>query len=122
MTFDLEILLPGKLKPDTALSLTKHFPQLHIFDSESHDKLRDECMDCILSPSDLPKHMECTTGGQVGRYWWEVGKIVPFKGEPRFPILTKLMRGLLTIPASNDDSTLFTKSFLYNISSHDDEV
>ncbi len=61
MTFDLEILLPGKLKPDTALSLTKHFPQLHIFDSESHDKLRDECMDCVLSPSDLPKPMECTT-------------------------------------------------------------
>ncbi len=40
MMFDLEILLPGKLKPDTALSLTKHFLQLHVFDSESHDKLR----------------------------------------------------------------------------------
>ena len=65
MTFDLEILLPGKLKPDTALSLTKHFPQLHIFDSESHDKLRDECMDCVLSPSDLPKPMECTTAEET---------------------------------------------------------
>ncbi len=78
MTFDLEILLPGKLKPDTALSLH----------SESLDKLRDECVDCVLPPSDLPKPMEYTAADetgkyQVGRYWCEVGKIVPFKGEPR---------------------------------------
>ena len=89
MTCDLKILLPGKLKPDTALSLTKHFPQLHIFDSESLDKLRDECMDYVLSPSDLPKPMEYTAAEEtekprVGRCWWEVGKIVPFKGEPKF--------------------------------------
>ncbi len=38
---------------------------------------------------------------QVGRYWWEVGKIVQFKGELRFPILTKLYEN---IPASNADS------------------
>ncbi len=106
MTFDLEILLPGKLKPDTALSLH----------SES---LRDECVDCVLSPSDLPKPEYITADEtekhQVGRYWWwEVKRIIPFKDEPRFPILTKLMSGLLTIPASNADSTLVTESFLYN--------
>ncbi len=65
MTCDLEILLPGKLKPDTALSLTKHFPQLHIFDSESHDKLRYECVDYVLSPSDLPKPMEYTAAEET---------------------------------------------------------
>ncbi len=44
------------------------------------------------------------------------------KVNPGSQFLTKPMRGLLTIPASNADSTLFTKSFLYNISSHDNEV
>ncbi len=48
-------------------------------------------MDYVLSPSDPPKPMEYTAAEEtekprVGRYWWEVGKIVPFKGEPRFPI------------------------------------
>ncbi len=85
------------------MSLTKHFPQLHIFDSESHDKLRDECMDCVLSPSDLSKPMEYTAAEEtekplVSRCWWLVDaggkleKIVQFKSEPRFPISTKLMR------------------------------
>ncbi len=72
------------------------------------------CGLCLL-PSDLYTTAKETGKPQAGRCWWEVGKIVPFKGEP----LTKLMRGLLTIPASNADSTLFIKSFLYNISSHD---
>ncbi len=53
--------------------------------------------DCVLSPSDLPKPMEYTATEEtkkprVGRYWWVVGKIVHFKGEPRFPILTSFMR------------------------------
>ena len=44
-------------------------------------------MDYVLSPSDLPKPMEYTAAEEtekprVGRCWWEVGKIVPFKGEP----------------------------------------
>ncbi len=80
-------------------------------------------MDYVLSPSDLPKLMEYTAAEETEKV--EAGgkleKIVPFKGEPRFPSLTKLMRGLLTIPASNADSTLFIKSF-YNISSHDNAV
>ncbi len=42
-------------------------------------------MDCVLSPSDLPKLMEYTAAEEteeprVGRYWWDVGKIVTFKG------------------------------------------
>ncbi len=41
----------------------------------------------VLSLSDLPKPMEYTAAEEtekprVGRCWWEVGKIVPFKGEP----------------------------------------
>ena len=44
---DLEILLPGKLKAETALALAKCFPQLHISDSASLDNLREECMDYI---------------------------------------------------------------------------
>ncbi len=74
-----------KLKPDTALSLTKHFPQLHVFDSESLDKLRDECMDYVLSPSDLPKPMEYTAAEEAEKPRVSKMPVEPFKGEPRFP-------------------------------------
>ena len=36
--------------------------------------------------------------------WWEVSKIKTLDGEDRFPLLGKLMVGLLSIPASNADS------------------
>ena len=62
---ELEILLPGKLKAETALALAKRFPQLHISDSASLDNLREECMDYILSPADLPKPVEYTAADVV---------------------------------------------------------
>ena len=41
---------------------------------------------------------------RAGSFWWGVGKIKSFSGEPRFPNLSKLMAGLLSIPCSNADS------------------
>ena len=40
----------------------------------------------------------------VGKYWWEVSKLITLNGQPRFPLLYKLMMGLLPIPASNADA------------------
>ena len=105
---DLEILLPKKLKAETAISLAKRFPQLELSDS-SLDKLREECLDYILSPTGLPTPVEYTAADKtkkprVCRYWWEVSKLVQLNGQPRFSTLCKLMMGLLTIPASNADS------------------
>ena len=109
---DLEILKPKKLTSstiDSVIGLAKRFPQLELSDAPSLDKLREECLDYILSPSDLPTVEEYTGADQVkrhrvGRYWWEVGVILTLAGECRFPSLTKLMMGLLSIPASNADS------------------
>ena len=63
----------------------------------------------MLSPMDLPTVTEYTAADKtkrpcIGKYWWEVGKIVTLYGQPRFPSIYKLMVGLLTIPASNADS------------------
>ena len=40
----------------------------------------------------------------VGRYWWDVSKLITLDGQPRFPWLCKLMKGLMSIPASNADA------------------
>ena len=109
---DLDILLPKELNTstlDTVIGLAKRFPQLQLSDVSCLDKLREECLDYILSPADLPTLAEYTGADKVkrprvGKYWWEVGQILTLDGEPRFPSLTKLMMGLLAIPASNADS------------------
>ena len=109
---DLDILLPKKLNTstlDAVIGLAKCFPQLQLSDVSCLDKLREECLDYILSPADLPTLAEYTGADKVkrphvGKYWWEVGQILTLDGEPRFPSLTKLMMGLLAIPASNADS------------------
>ena len=56
---DLELLQPNKLNSstvDTAIGLAKCFPQLELSNASSLDKLREECLDYILSPMDLPVH------------------------------------------------------------------
>ena len=109
---DLEISQQKKLTSstiDSVVGLAKRFLQLELSDASSLDKVRKECHDYILSPSDLPTVEEHNGANQVkrhhvGRYWWEVGIILTLAGERRFPSLTKLMVGLLSIPASNADS------------------
>ncbi len=40
---------------------------------------------------------------RAGAFWWEVSKLKTLDGEERFPYLSKLMAGLLSIPVSNAD-------------------
>lgn len=106
---DLAILQPNKMSVVTAVTLAKRFPQLELSGPASLDKLREECLDYSLSPMDLPAPFEYkaadeTTKLCVGRYWWDVQKLVTLDGQPRFHTLCKLMMGLLSIPASNADS------------------
>ena len=58
-------------------------PQLSLTAPQSSDRLKEECTDLLLSPTDFEA---------PGRY------------HPRFPTLFKLMAGLLTIPCSNADA------------------
>ena len=74
---DLDILLPKKLNTstlDTVIGLAKRFPQLQLSDVSCLDKLREECLDYILSPADLPTLAEYTGADKVkrprvGKYW-----------------------------------------------------
>ena len=89
--------------------LAKRFPQLGVADSESIDAMRDEFMDFKLSPAEHPqvsRYKSSTNDDkpQAGLFWNEVSKMKTFDGEMRFPLLVKLMAGLLTIPCSNADS------------------
>jgi len=63
---DLEILQPKKLASstlDVVIGLAKQFPQINLSDDYSSlYKLREECLDYILSSTDLNN-------------WWEVGRI-----------------------------------------------
>ena len=66
-------------------------------------------MDFKLSPAEHPQvatHKSSTNDDkpQAGLFWKEVSKMKTFDGEMRFPLLVKLMAGLLTIPCSNADS------------------
>ena len=66
-------------------------------------------MDFKLSPTEHPTLEMCksATGDdkpRPGRFWYEVGQMKLFDGEPRFPMLVRLMSGLMSIPASNADS------------------
>ena len=109
---DLGVLVPDKVSTysvETITRLAKRFPQLGLSDPTSLDHLREEFLDFTLSPGDLPAQTEYTTADKtkkpcIGKYWWEVGKIVTLYGKPWFHSLYKLMIGLLTIPASNADS------------------
>ena len=66
-------------------------------------------MDFCTSPGEHPtvrkyKVADKTWKPRAGTFWWEVGTIKAFDGKKRFPLLTKLMAGLLSIPVSNADS------------------
>lgn len=109
---DLGIINPDRVcsyQFTTVLRLAERFPQLGLTDAESHDKLREEFIDFILSQADHPP--KATYGSadnsekpRSGSFWWEVGKLKTIDGELRFPSLYKLMAGLLSIPVSNADS------------------
>ena len=65
--------------------------------------------DFLLSSEDLPacRYYKDTNGTEKpcpGPFWWEVSKMKTLLGELRFPTLSKLMAGLLTIPCSNADA------------------
>ena len=66
-------------------------------------------MDFYISPGEHPtvkkyKAADKTWKPRAGTLWWKVGKIKAFDGKERFPLLTKLIAGLLSIPVSNADS------------------
>ena len=66
-------------------------------------------MDFKLSPTEHPtiEMYKSATGDdkpRPGRFWYEVGQMKLFDGEPIFPLLVRLMSGLMSIPASNADS------------------
>ncbi len=107
----------GILNPDmvctynftTIKTLAKCFPQLELAESASIDALRGEAMDFKLSPIEHPtvEMYKSATGDdkpRPGRFWYEVGQMKLFDGEPRLPLLVRLMSGLMSIPASNADS------------------
>ncbi|SMN12557.1 hypothetical protein SPBRAN_1766 [uncultured Candidatus Thioglobus sp.] len=92
----------------TVLNLDKRFPQVGLADSKYLDLLREEFMDFTLSPMDHPSlsTYKSATGEKprAGVFWHEVSKIRALDGVRRFPSLTNLMAGLLSIPSSNADS------------------
>ncbi len=65
-------------------------------------------MDFKLSPSDHPsvEKYKSATGWKpkAVQFWFEVGKIITLDGKSRFPLLFRLMAGLLSIPCSNAHS------------------
>ncbi len=90
-------------------TLAKRFPQLGLADSPSMNKLREEFTEFCLSTSEHPeikkyKGVDKVWRPRAGTFWWEVSKIKTLNVEDRFPLLGKLMAGLLSIPAPNADS------------------
>ena len=108
---DMVILNPNQVMAcnvDTLVSLAKRFPQLNIDAPNEIQLLKEEFADFCLSPNDHPEiEMYDHEGIQLprsGSFWFSVSKIKTAFGEARFPTLTKLMLGLLCIPASNADA------------------
>ena len=106
---DLAILQPdatATFSPNTVISLATRFPQLGI---SNLDALREEFRDFQLSQTDLPLIVQYKAGdsalrARAGLFWSEISKMLTLDGSQRFPFLSKLIIGLLTIPASNADS------------------
>ena len=78
---DLGILQPNRVHlytVETVVKLAKCFPQLSLDDSQSIDCLREEIMDFLLSPGDLPPPVTYTASdrsknqGQVNFGWRSV--------------------------------------------------
>ena len=109
---DLGILQPNRVHLymfETVVKFAKRFPQLSLDDSQSIDCLREEFMDFLLSPGDLPPPVTYTAADRskkprAGKFWLEVSKLRTFDGRFRFGSPYHLMSGLLSIPCSNADS------------------
>ena len=105
---DLAILQPdatATFSPNTVISLATRFPQLGI---SNLDALREELRDFQLSQTDIPLIVQYKAGDSAFRaralIWSKISKMLTLDGSQRFPFLSKLIIGLLTIPASNADS------------------
>ncbi len=57
-----------------------------------------------LSPTEHPTVEMYKSATGDDKPWYEVGQMKLFDGEPRLPLLARLMSGLMSIPASNADS------------------
>jgi hypothetical protein len=79
----------------TALSAAKRFPQI----VKEHDLM---ALDSEISCYDANRGILPSTT-DVEKYWNEVGSMQDDVGELRFPILTKLAKGLLSLPHGNAD-------------------
>ncbi len=120
---DLGILQPNKAstyEANTVLRLAKKFPQLELDTPERLDQLKEEFSDFLLSPSEIQplitsysawdpsfnayRAAEKVEKPRPGAFWHQIAQMRSFDGEPRFPLLSKLMAGLLSIPSSNADS------------------
>ena len=102
------------------VSLAKKFPQLELTCSSGIDQLNQEFSDFLLSPTEIQPLISTYTAGEpsfnpyraaekvekprAGDFWWKIGQMRCVDGKPRFPLLFKLMSGLLSIPSSNADS------------------
>lgn len=89
---DLGIIDPLQVRSysfNTFKSIAQRFRQLHLDDSASLDKFKEELMDFMLSSSDLPDptfYMSATgEKPQAGAFWYKVGLIKTLDGELRFP-------------------------------------
>ena len=120
---NLGIFQPEKTSSDavnTMLGLANRFPQLRLSDSESLDCLKEEFTDVLLSPGDVtplistyevwepsfnpPQTAEKVKKPHAGSFWWKVGQMKTMDDKKRFPLLFKLMSGLLSFPSSDADS------------------
>ncbi len=102
------------------VKLAKKFPQLQLADSKSLDLSQAGVTDFFLSPQDLtplistyrayeplfnPHHAaEKIEKAYAGSFWWKVGQMKTLDDKEHFPLLFKLMAGVLSIPSSNADS------------------
>lgn len=121
---DLGILQPDKVftyQTNTVLRLAKKFPQLELATPTCLDHLKEEFSDFLLSPSEIQPFIttysawdpsfnpyraaEKVEKSRPGAFWHKIAQSMrSLDGEPRFPLLSKLMAGLLSIPSSNADS------------------
>lgn len=106
---DLGIAQPHKTNTYTVSTiqrLAKRFTQIELNSPASLELLAEEFTDFLLSPGDLPTPQLYKDCDQIQKppFWWDVGKLKTLSGEQRFPNLTKLMAGLLSIPSSNADA------------------
>ena len=102
---DLRILNPSEQRtykdfPAAVVHLAKCLPQLGLSQTEKLEELRTETIDFYMANSaDLPEHSD------VDKFWaafhnvTQIGSTIPL-----YANLLVLVRGLLTIPASNADS------------------